>query len=67
MLHLDPDTYPCPTHGHDLTPQVRVALEERETVVYGRKKREFAVPASCPGGDPPDGAHDQVCRGRYWK
>ena len=69
-MQLDPATYLCPTHGIDLTPLVRVALEEREIVIYGRKKREFAVPVSCPGGTPPDGAHPdgahpQVCRGRF--
>jgi hypothetical protein len=68
MLHLDPDSFTCPTHGHDLTPQVREALEEQVTpVAFGKKKRRFEVPVSCPGGtEPEDAAHQQMCRGWHW-
>jgi hypothetical protein len=68
VLHLDPASFTCPTHGHDLTPQVVESLEEQgPPVAFGNKKRLFAVPVSCPGGPAPDGAHPQVCRGRYWR
>lgn len=67
MLHLEPDSFPCPTHEHDLTPQVIEALEEEGLpMAYGKEKRPFAVPVSCPG-EPPEGGHQQMCRGRYWR
>ena len=67
MLQLEPDSFTCPTHGHDLTPQVIEALEEHgPPLAFGKRKRSFTVSASCPG-ERPDVAHQQVCRGWYWR
>ena len=42
MLHLDPDTFPCPAHGDELRPLVEEALDEQgPPAAYGRRKRPF--------------------------
>lgn len=67
MLHLDPDTYPCPDHGGELRPLVERALapkSESRTAYGGGRKKPFTIFVSCPGGGEP---HPQVCAGRYWR
>jgi hypothetical protein len=69
VLQVDPASFSCPTHGHDLTPQVVEALEERPPPMAYRpgRRREFEVLVSCPGDAPPDGPHQLACVGRYWR
>jgi hypothetical protein len=65
VLHLEPNIYPCPTHGDELRPLVERALDrEGPPAAYGGKKKPFTVFVSCPGGGEP---HPQVCKGRYWR
>lgn len=62
-VQLTPATYECPTHHADLTPQVRVALDEQgPPVAYA--DRPFRVSVTCPG-NATSGAHSQVCAGRF--
>lgn len=66
MLNVEPATFSCPTHGHDLTPQVVEALDELgPPVAYRRGNRPFEVLVFCPGGEAPDGTHELACEGRY--
>jgi hypothetical protein len=66
-LHLEPDTYPCPTHPQEeLRPLVERALDPDKTnppAAYGQRKK-FSVYVSCPGGGE---QHPQMCKGRYWQ
>ena len=68
MVTLDPDSYKCPDHGHDLTGQVLELLEEEGTpVAYARKgkSRRFMVIVTCPGGTAPGDKHQLACQGSY--
>ncbi len=69
---LDPDTYLCPEHQADLTPQVREALEDDDTPrAYKRPTplgrggpgpRPFRVIVTCPG-TAGSAAHQLACAG----
>jgi hypothetical protein len=67
-LHLDPDSYPCPTHpAEELRPLVERALDPSKRTspaVFGGKKKTFTVYVNCPGGGE---QHAQVCTGRFWR
>ena len=68
-MNVDPASFTCPTHGHDLTPMVVEALDEQgPPVAFGRgRRRPFEVLVSCPGATAPDGPHQLACEGRYWR
>jgi hypothetical protein len=74
-MHLDPDSYTCAEHGHDLTSAVREALEEEPLPLayptarlLGSRivKEGFEVVVSCPGGSP-GGAHEVAFDGTFWR
>ena len=65
-VQLTPDTYPCPTHHVDLTPQVERALDEQGPPRGVRRRSPFRVPVSAPAtARPPRTRLD--CTGRYWR
>ncbi|HEY1345349.1 MAG TPA: hypothetical protein VGF54_10220 [Streptosporangiaceae bacterium] len=72
-ITLDPATYTCPEHQIDLTPEVREALEEKDTpLAYRRpllgraasRAHAFEVMVTCPGASGA-GAHPLTCTGSY--
>jgi hypothetical protein len=76
VFEVEPDSFTCPVHAVDLTPQVLATLRDSRPPVAmpgvrlaGRaRKKQFAVVVTCPGGG---GGHDgetehaQLCEGRY--
>jgi hypothetical protein len=73
VFEVEPDTFTCPVHGVDLTPQVLASLRESRPPVAmpgirvaGRaRKKPFAVVVTCPGGEDAETGHAQLCEGQY--